>query len=368
MNYLDLIVRTSIFVVGAYVVFAALLSAIRTFLLPRAAPDPVTRVVFSGLRRVFDLWLTSMRTYEERDRAMAYYGPVGILFLLAAWLCLVLTGYTLTFWSMQVQVLGLDPWLSAFSVSGSSLFTLGYAFIDTLPAKLLSFSEAAIGPLLIALLIGYMPTIYGAFSKREALVNLLEVRAGSPPSATDLIIRFHRLHRPERIGEMWITWEAWFSELEETHTSLPMLNFFRSPNPDHSWVTAAGAVLDAASMVLAVVDIPSDIQANLCIRAGYIALRRIAGFFGIPYDPDPKPTDPISITREQFDYTLRILEEEGVPLKPDRDQAWRDFAGWRVNYDAVLLALAKLTMASPAPWSSPEMRQQRRPPLSGRGS
>lgn len=105
MNYLDLIVRISIFVVGAYVVFTALLSAIRTFLLPRAAPDPVTRVVFSGLRRVFDLWLTSMRTYEERDRAMAYYGPVAILFLLAAWLCLVLTGYTLTFWSMQVQVL-----------------------------------------------------------------------------------------------------------------------------------------------------------------------------------------------------------------------------------------------------------------------
>jgi len=290
------------------------------------------------------------------------------LTLLALWLVLVLTGYTLMYWALEVEVAGFEPWVAAFTLSGSSLFTLGYALAQTVPQKILTFSEAAIGPLLIALLIGYMPTIYGAFSKREALVDLLEIRAGSPPSAVDMIVRYHRLRRLEEISSTWEQWEAWFSELAETHTSLAMLNFFRSPVPEHSWVNASGAVLDAAALVVSTVDMPYHANGPLCIRAGYTSLRRIADFFRIPYDPDPKPEDPISVTRAAFDHACQILEQENVPLKPDRDQCWRDFAGWRVNYDTVLLALARLTMAPPAPWSSPEMPEQSRPPLAGRGS
>ena len=89
----------------------------------------------------------------------------------------------------------------------------------------------------------------------------------------------------------------------------------------------------------------------MCIRAGYLALRSIVDFFGLPYDSNPNPDGPISVTREEFEAVCRELEEAGVPLKADRDQAWRDFAGWRVNYDRVLLILAGLTMAPQAPWS-----------------
>ncbi|MBI3242079.1 MAG: hypothetical protein HYZ49_07290 [Chloroflexi bacterium] len=360
--------RLLTFLVGLYIIFVTLRSVVRTFLLPRAAPDPVTRIVFLGLRRVFDALIRRMKTYLQRDRLLAYYAPVGLLILLATWLAIIAIGYTLMFWALEVQIPGLNSWEAAFTVSGSSLFTLGTATVETLPQKIATFTEAAIGPLLIALLIGYLPTIYGAFSKREALVNLLEIRAGSPPSAVDLIVRYHRLRRLEEIQEMWVPWEAWFSELEETHTSLPMLNFFRSPIPEHSWVNAAGAVLDAAALVVSTVDIPFDVKGPLCIRAGYTALRRIADYFRIPYNPDPKPDEPISVTRAEFDFACEQLTLEGVPLKPDRDQAWGDYAGWRVNYDTALLALAKLTAAPPAPWTSPELREQRRPPLSGRGS
>jgi hypothetical protein len=356
------------FAFGAYIVVLTALSAVRTFLLPRAAPDPIAGIVFRGLRFIFELWSRPQRSYTERDRVLAYFSPVGLLVLLAMWLALALIGYTFMFWALDVQIPGLNPWEAAFTVSGSSLFTLGYATVETLPQKILTFSEAAIGPLLIALLIGYMPTIYGAFSRREALVNLLEIRAGSPPSAVVIITRYHRLRQLPDIHEMWVPWEAWFSEIEETHTSLAMLNFLRSPVPEHSWVNAAGAVLDAAALVVSTVDIPWNVQGPLCIRAGYIALRRIADFFDIAYDPDPKPADPISVTRAEFDFACEQLLLEGVPLKPDRDQAWRDYAGWRVNYDAALLALARLTAAPPAPWTSPEMREQRRPPLTGRGS
>ena len=146
--------------------------------------------------------------------------------------------------------------------------------------------------------------------------------------------------------------ERWFADIEESHTSLPALNFFRSPTPDRSWITAAGAILDAAALSRSTLDILPDPRADLCIRAGFLALRRVADFFNSPYDPDPKPTDPISITRAEFNAVCDRLASRSVPLKPDRDQAWRDFAGWRVNYDTVLLALCILTMAPSAPWSS----------------
>jgi hypothetical protein len=101
-----------------------------------------------------------------------------------------------------------------------------------------------------------------------------------------------------------------------------------------------------------VVDIPTDSQADLCIRAGFLALRYIAAFFGISYDPNPSATDPISVSRAEFEAALDEMAEASVPLKADREQAWCDFAGWRVNYDTVLLALAELTIAPPARWSS----------------
>jgi hypothetical protein len=167
-----------------------------------------------------------------------------------------------------------------------------------------------------------------------------------------MIERFHRIQGLHRLEEQWVMWEVWFTELEESHTSFSPLVFFRSPKADHSWVTAAGAVLDAAALAASTLDIPRSPQAELCIRAGYLALRSIADFYRIPYDLNPAPTDPISISRVEFDEVYDRLAGQEVPLKSDRDQAWRDFAGWRVNYDAVLLALAGLTMAPYAPWSS----------------
>ncbi len=206
--------------------------------------------------------------------------------------------------------------------------------------------------LLAALLVAYLPTIYGAWQRREQGVATLETRAGSPPSAWEMIIRYRRLDRLEAMGAIWPVWEAWFIDIEESHTSLSALNFFRSPQPDRSWITAAGVVLDAAALMSSAVDVPRDPQRELCIRGGYIALRRIAAFFRIPFDADPPPDAPISVTRQEFDDVCDLLAGEGVAMKPGRDEAWQAFSGWRVNYDAVLLGIAALTMAPYAPWVS----------------
>ena len=147
-------------------------------------------------------------------------------------------------------------------------------------------------------------------------------------------MRYHRIAWIDRLPELWAAWEQWFAELGETHTSLAVLTFFRSPSPHRSWVTAAGAVLDGASLAQSTLSIPWSPQAGVCIRSGYLALREIADYFEIPYDPDPEPGTPISIARQEFDAAYEEMASEGVPVRPDRERCWRDFAGWRVNYDA----------------------------------
>ncbi len=111
-------------------------------------------------------------------------------------------------------------------------------------------------------------------------------------------------------------------------------------------------MLDAASLYVACVENVPLGPAGVCIRSGFLTLRRLADFFGIEFDADPDPGDPISISRGEFDEAWDQLQAAGLNLKPDRDQAWRDFSGWRVNYDTVLLALAEVTVAPYAPWSS----------------
>jgi hypothetical protein len=351
-----IILQIVVFLLGLAAVAGTILSAMRTFVLPRSARDVLTAAVFIATGYVFGLATRRATSYNDRDRIMALYAPVSLLLLPLTWLALVLAGYTAMFWAVGVQ-----PLENAFRISGSSLLTLGFAPADGLLKTLMMFSEASIGLFLVALLISYLPTMYSAFSRRESAVTMLEVRAGSPPSAVELIERYNRLKRFDKLNDLWVAWEIWFADLEETHTSLAALAYFRSPQPDHSWITAAGAVLDSASLVNAAVDVPHDVQADLCIRAGYLALRRIADFFRIAYDPSPKPGDPISVTRGEFDAAYDRLASQGVPLKPDREQAWTDFSGWRINYDTTLLALSVLTMAPYAPWSSDRGMLRRAP-------
>ncbi len=353
-----LLIRIFVFILGTSLVLYTLGSAIRTFVLPRSAADTISFMVFLVIFRIISIGLIPVHSYERRDRAMAFYAPISLLALPVVWLALVLVGYMGMFWA-----LGVSSWWLAFNVSGSSLLTLGFAQVDDFFKILLTFSEAAIGLLLVALLISYLPTMYSAFSRRETAVTMLGVRAGTPPSAVTMLTRYYNLHKLDKLTELWETWEMWFADIEESHTSLAALSFYRSPRPQHSWITAAGAVLDAASLITSTVDVPHDPQAALCISAGFLALQHIADFFSIPHNPNPQPDDPIHVTHAEYVTACDELARQGVPLKADREQAWKDFAGWRVSYDTVLIALAALTMAPEAPWSSDRRLATTRPAL-----
>ncbi|MCU1454069.1 MAG: hypothetical protein JWN46_2215 [Acidimicrobiales bacterium] len=341
------VARVLAVVVGGGVSAIVLLSAVRTVVLPRSEVVALTRAVFLGLRKLFDMVAREQRSYEDRDRVMALFGPFGLMALAAVWALAIVGAFTLVFWG-----LGVDPLRQAFVSSGSSFTTLGFAPPHSLPTAIASVAEAVLGLGLVALLISYLPSIYAAFQRREVLVSLLETRAGNPPTAVNILVRHHRIGMLDKAQDLFATWEVWFADIEESHTSQGALPFFRSPLPHRSWITAGGAVLDAAALSLSVVDIPRQPEPALCLRAGYLSLRHIADFFSVPYDGDPAPDDPITIAREEFDDACREMEEAGVPLKADRDQAWADFRGWRVNYDTVLVTLAGFFMAPYARWSS----------------
>lgn len=350
-----LILRIAIALFGVTVIVATVASAVRTVVIPRGIPAELTRFVFLAMRRVFRLRARPSQSYERRDEIMALYAPVSLLALLLTWIVLAFAGFTAIYWGIGRSL------RASLVLSGSSMLTLGFAEPPDLATTALAFAQAGTGLLLLALLITYMPSIYQVFSRREAVVASLEVRAGSPPSGVEMLQRSWRVDRLETLGPVWERWEDWFLDVQETHTSFPAVAFFRSPLPEHSWVTAAGAVLDGASLLLSAVDRPADPRAAYCIRAGYLALRHVAGFFRIPFDPDPRPDDPISISQEEFDDACRALEAQGVPLKRDRERSWRDFAGWRVNYDRVLVTLSGLVMAPMAPWSSDRSFRDWRP-------
>jgi hypothetical protein len=334
--------------VGVTVIALTTASAVQTFVVPRGTPMLLTRWVLLVVRAVFLMCMRRLRDYRARDRVMAMFAPSGLMALPVAWMVLILIGFAPLYWA-----LGGGSWKGAILASGSGLLTLGFHPPANWWTGVLSIIEAAFGLGLLALLISYLPSIYNCYSRREQLVTALEVEAGSPPWAPDLLVRLIEIGGLRLLDTYWCDWMRWFNDIEETHSTTPILVYFRSPAPERSWVTAAGTVLDSAALVLSAIDLEKpQPNAELCIRSGYLALHRIGDYFVMPYDADPSPDAPLAVTREEFDEACRRLADAGATLKTDRDQAWRDFAGWRVTYEGALLRFASLCMAPPAPWSS----------------
>ena len=351
-----LAVQVVVFVAGLLLVVRGLLSAVRTFVVPRGSYDGISSLIFRVMGRLFRAFARPGTPYERRDAVMALFAPVSLVLLPIVLLAIILAGFAAMYWALDPTTIE-----AATRASGSALLTLGFAPIQGWPALLLSFMEAAIGLILVALLIAYLPTMYTAFQRREGFVAKLGVRAGTPASGTELLIRFWSVDLSGALADLWAEAETWFIDLEESHTTLAALPFYRSPRSSRSWITAAGALMDGASLLRSTIDVPIEARADLAITAGFTTLDAIATFFRIPTIARPATSgDPISVTRAEYDSAVDELATAGLPIRADREQAWRDFAGWRVNYDDALLRLSSLTMAPDARWNEDARRRLRR--------
>lgn len=327
-------VRVVCGIAGLALELVVLDAAIRTFLLPRVANVTFSRLSSRLVGLLFNWLARSSKEYLTRDRILSMYAPIVLLMYQASWLGMSLVAFALLFIAG-----GVSTFAHAFSLSGSSLFTLGVTAAHGGTLSPLEFVEAAVGLTLLALLIAFIPTLYQAFQRREYSVSRLSVRAGIPATPWGVLEIAQSVESYERLDELWREWEQWFIDVGETHTTLIILNFYRSPNPKQTWIGSAATVLDAAAIFQAAVDVKPSPTAGLCIRSGWLTLRRLADYFKLPYPVDLTQPIEIAITREEFDIVLARLERTGVPLVNDRDAAWRDFVGWRVNYDAIIEAM-----------------------------
>jgi hypothetical protein len=332
---------------GMVLVVLTLSAAIRSFVLPRNEAVRLNVWVFRSIRSVFEAAARLAPTYGKRDTIMAHYAPVALVALPVVWLAIISAGYTVLFWS-----LGAGTWAECYRLSNSSLLTLGSEKSSSLLVSVFTYSEATLGLLLMTLLISYLPTIYQAFSRRETTVARLELRAGAPASACALLSWLNHSGSLQDDGAQWEQWEQWFIEIEESHTSLPILTFFRSPQPGRSWVTAGGLILDTANLLFSALDVPQPRQAELAFKAGCLALNRVYRFFDDEAGTQPAANlpenDPIEDPgRADFDHACADLAAMGLPLRPDRDAAWAHYRELRTRYVTALDFLARLTMAPP---------------------
>ena len=323
-------------VVGSIVVLWVIASAIRTVVIPRPERGTLGWGIFAAAQAMARWLARIFKSPQRRERILGAAAPVTMVAYPAVWSVGIVFGFAAIF-------LGLDdePFTSALVLSASSLTTLGFATAPTDGLRLIATVEALLGLGIVALMISFLPTIYGTFSRREIAAGRLTVRAGEPPQPVDYLVRTHLIGTLHLLDDRWSAWEDWFVELGETHTTFPQLIFFRSQRPERSWITSAEAALDTAALITACQFAPRTGKPETMIRAGFLALNNIATFLRIPYDPQPGRHTSISVTRNQFDRLIEELSGGGLHLGIDQDDAWEAFRGWRVNYDEALRGIVE---------------------------
>jgi len=335
---------------GIVVLLATARSVLWVLIVPRPASTLIVYpmvVVRAGFRRASHL----ARTFDAKDRLLAVSEPVALVALLVTWLLMTLVGFALVDWGT-----GHEPFARAFGEAGSSVFTLGFAVSHTSGSRALDFIAAGTGLVLVALQIAYLPTLYSAYNRRETMVTLLESRAGSPAWGPEILVRHQLVGTVDHLTGLFGDWERWAADVTESHCTYPSLLYLRSPRAKNSWIVSLLAVLDAAALELAIDPAGAPPEARMCLRMGFMCLRDIAQVMRIPFDPDPRPDDPIELTEATFDAAFRQLEALGYPVSRTVDDAWAHFRGWRVNYESVAYALCYRLDAPPAPWSGPRRR------------
>ncbi|HVC41916.1 MAG TPA: hypothetical protein VND54_08065 [Candidatus Saccharimonadales bacterium] len=334
---------------GLLIVLSTLMSVVTSLVLPRLGSSRVQNYAGRGMIKLFSRISHRFETYEARDRFLALQAPLYLIVILAIWLAALLIGFALLLWPFM-RTGGL---VHAITVSGSSLFTLGFAAESGVAPRLLVFCAAAAGLWIVALQIAYLPVLYGAFNRREVLVTMLDSRAGSPAWGPELLARSELVDNVQNLGRLYQRWEEWAADVAETHASYPVLLWFRSPHPYRSWVIGLLAVMDAAAMHLATQPLLAPSEARAFLRMGYMCLRDLATVVGLAFDPDPKPSDPIQLTEDNYQDAIHHLEHVGWTMQRGAAESWVHFRGWRVNYEALAYGIADAVNAPPALWAGP---------------
>lgn len=271
----------TVFVIcGVLLLGVVLLDAFQSIILPRRPVGRfrITRLFFLATWRPWRAVTSRLGPRSLRDHLYSIYGPLSLLILFFVWALLLTLGFALIFFGLHVAFhdetqstpMHWPHFRSCLYVSGTTLFTLGMGDVTPVTglARLLTVLEAGIGLAFIALVIGYVPLLYSTFSQREVLVALLDARAGSPPTAAELLLRHSFDEGPLVLRQLLADWERWCAEVLETHISYPILCYYRSQHDNQSWLAALVAVLDTCALLITMMDGERTRQAQLTFAIG----------------------------------------------------------------------------------------------------
>src|SRR6266571_8378284 len=335
-----LVLQIIVFLLGLGIALSTLFSAIKQTVLPGRKKVRLTRVVFRNTFRLFRFVAVRMPSDQARDAIIAFYAPMSVMLLPLTWAILLMIGFTTMFWAVSEPSLG-----TALSLSGAAITTEGFLAPNGVAQTTLYIVAGIIGLGIVGLLITFLPTVYSIYSQREEEVTRIAFRFGSPPSGVKVLEQAYCLGLAQELVQFWHTWEDWFTDMAETHISNSEVIFYRSSQPGTSWITTAGAVLDACSLFSSTVDRQDVPWLNLCFLAGCRTLRDIATDVSIKPVPDLASNGSIHVARAEYDVAYEQLRSVGVPLKADREASWRAFVSMRSQYDIPLLVLANLVFA-----------------------
>jgi hypothetical protein len=341
------------FCAGIACIFIALFDAFQTMILPRRATGRfrITRIFYILTWRPWAHLANHMRDARKRETAFSYYGPLSLLLLMAVWAGALLLGFALVMYSLPSPFL--DPlhphpgFASYVYLSGTTLFTLGLG--DILPhsgaARFLSVLESGIGLGFLAMVISYFPVLYAAFSRREVTISLLDARAGSPPTAAELLRRHSYTGGSDALNMLLIEWERWSAELLESHISYPLLCYFRSQHTNQSWIAALTAILDVCALMIAGVQDHAARQAQLTFAMARHALVDLSQSFSQAPVTDADDRLP----PERFELLYERLGESGIRVCRDDDSMER-LKKMRLLYEGYAAALSRYFKMPLPPW------------------
>ncbi|HEY4950341.1 MAG TPA: potassium channel family protein [Candidatus Acidoferrales bacterium] len=334
---------------GLCIIAAILLEAFETIILPRR----VTRRF--RLTRAFYLflWIPTravarlIRSPKTRESFLSFFGPLSLLILFAFWATLLIFGFGFLYYGNTPHDPTRPSLETCFYLSGTTFFTLGLGDVTphTSAERVLAIFESGLGFGFLALIISYLPVIYQAFSKREVSIVLLDARAGSPPTATELLLRHAGPHGLDALLILFRDWEHWSAELLESHISYPVVSYFRSQHSNESWLAALATILDSTALLIATSDNPCSRQARLTFAMCRHAVADLAQVFfakSVAGAPDRLPPEQLArmyASLEHAGYQLRNDEASHTKLKELRDM-----------YEPYIHSLARYLYVELPPW------------------
>jgi len=343
-------------IAGVALIAIVLWDTFETIVLPRLVTRRIrlTRLYF---RYTWMVWATigrSISSRKHRENFLGFFGPLFMLLLILLWATGLIMGFALLLWGVSAIAAAPAGFATYVYLSGTSFFTLGLGDVapGTPLGRFLVALEAGLGFGFLALVISYLPLLNQSFSQREVTISLLDSRAGSPPTAAEMLRRHaHRDHLDD-LRQLLHSWERWSAELLESHLSFPVLARYRSHHDSQSWIASLTAILDTCAFVLAGLEDACSRQAQFTFAMARHTVVDLAQVFSCP----PLQPEQDRLSPENFTALCDMLAAEGVETG-DRKKIEQKLSELRMMYEPYLYAMSLYFLVSLPPWIPQTGRQ-----------